>query len=114
MIREYVLAADGRTPVKVPHLATDPHGYAAAMIDKHERYDWNVAKTTVGDVQVSTVFLFRDERNQAMDPGDPECWETLVRGGTLDQECERYTSRDAAERGHAAMVQRVRDAEVSK
>ena len=69
---------------------------------------WIVAKTRpFRDVEVSTVFL---EANHRFDDGPPLVFETLVLGGPLADECERYSTWDEAEVGHAAMVARVRDA----
>jgi hypothetical protein len=56
------------------------------------------------DVLVSTVFLGLDH---AFTAGPPVLWETLVMGGPLDGEMCRYTSREAAIAGHAAMCRRV-------
>lgn len=68
-----------------------------------------VAKTTIGDVEVSTVFLTIDHNWLG---GAPLLFETMVFGGTLDQEQERYSTWEAAERGHAAIVARVMAAKV--
>jgi hypothetical protein len=57
------------------------------------------------DVMVSTVFLGLDHSFQT--DAMPVLWETLVMGGPLDGEMMRYTSRDAALAGHAAMCRRV-------
>lgn len=63
-----------------------------------------VAKTEVGDAEVSTVFLGLDHQ---FGDGPPLIFETLVFGGSLDQEMDRYTTWEQAEAGHAAMVNRV-------
>ena len=69
-----------------------------------------VEKTRLGVVEVSTVFL-------GLDHGvgnDPPLWfETMVFGGTLDQEMDRYTTWHEARCGHAAMVARVEVAELN-
>jgi hypothetical protein len=57
------------------------------------------------DVLVSTVFLALDHSFGA--DGPPVLWETLVFGGPLDGEMQRYTSRAAALQGHQAMCRRV-------
>ena len=67
-----------------------------------------VAKTNVGEVEVSTVFLAID--HALMLSGPPVLWETMVFGGDLDGEQERYTSREDALAGHEAMVARVKQA----
>jgi hypothetical protein len=59
------------------------------------------------DAEVSTVFLSFDQR---YGDGPPVLWETLVFGGRLDGEMERYTSRADALRGHEEMVRRCRAA----
>lgn len=60
------------------------------------------------DVLVSTVFLGLDHRFSGK--GDPLLWETLVFGGALDGEQQRYSSRAAADRGHDAIVDKVKTA----
>lgn len=64
-----------------------------------------VAKTRVGDINVSTVFLGVDH-NFRYD-GRPILWETMVFSGPMNEECERYTSFEEAEWGHEQMVKRV-------
>jgi hypothetical protein len=56
-------------------------------------------------VRVSTVFLGLDHSFGIGDP--PILWETLVFGGPLDGEMQRYSSHEAALIGHQAMCQRV-------
>lgn len=63
-----------------------------------------VAKTTVGDARVSTVFLGLDHR---FDAGPPLLFETLVFDGPLDGEMDRYSTWAEAQCGHDAMVARV-------
>jgi hypothetical protein len=60
-----------------------------------------------GGVTVSTVFLALDH---AFGYGQPVLYETMVFGGALDEEQDRYHTRDEAEAGHAAMCARVREA----
>ena len=67
-----------------------------------------VAKTDIGDVRVSTVFLGTDYR---FGEGPPLLFETMVFGGMLDQDMERYTTWEEAEQGHAEMVARVKENE---
>lgn len=59
---------------------------------------------TVGDARVSTVFLGLDH---GWGEGPPVLYETMVFGGPLDGECERYCTRAEAVAGHALMVARV-------
>jgi len=94
----YVL--EGRTAVPLPD---DMIGWA-----KDGRPTWaRVAADEVGDVRVSTVFLGLDH---ALDGGPPHIFETMVFGGTLDGEQERYSTWEQAEAGHARWVKRVTDA----
>lgn len=51
-------------------------------------------------VKISTVFLVLDH---GLGQGIPVLWETMVFGGALDGEQDRYTSRKAALAGHEAM-----------
>lgn len=63
-----------------------------------------LARTERDDVAVSTVFLGLDH---SFGGASPVLWETMVFGGAYDGEQERYTSKDAAHRGHAAMCAKV-------
>jgi hypothetical protein len=58
------------------------------------------------DVLISTVFLGLDHQ---WGEGPPVLWESLVFGGPLDQQMQRYTSREAALAGHQALCVRVRE-----
>lgn len=60
-----------------------------------------VAKTVIGAVTVSTVFLGLDH---GYGNGPPVLWESMVFGGPRDGDERRYTSRAHAEAGHAEMV----------
>lgn len=59
------------------------------------------------DVWISTVFLSLDHQ---YGDGPPILWETMVFGGPLDGEQNRYTSRAAALAGHQRMCKAVTDA----
>lgn len=102
MVETYVLDDDGN-PVAEP----DPLVICKARRDASMRV---VAKTTVGESAVSTVFLFIDHNPFPDKP--PELFETLVFGGKLADEMDRYATRAQALEGHAAMVDRVTAAEV--
>lgn len=56
------------------------------------------------EAEVSTVFLGLDHGFG----GTPLLFETMVFGGKLDGEQERYSTWDEAEASHKAMVERVR------
>lgn len=68
-----------------------------------------VALTKIGEAKVSTVFLAID--HNFMGIGAPVLWETMVFGGPLSDEMERYTSLEDAMIGHERMVARVRRAQ---
>ena len=70
------------------------------------RGDRTVAKETINNVDISTVFL-----------GINHGWgdkillfETMIFGGEFDQETNRYGTWDEAEIGHKAMVEKVKQA----
>ena len=67
--------------------------------------DRNVARDFIGATRISTVFLGLDHNYE--DDGEPLIFETMVFGGPLDGEMVRYSTWEAAEKGHAAMVARV-------
>jgi hypothetical protein len=56
------------------------------------------------EIFISTVFLALDHN---WGEGPPILWETLVFGGLLDGEMQRYATRAAALAGHRAMCLRV-------
>jgi len=66
-----------------------------------ENADRVVAKTVVGEAEVSTVFLGIDHN---YGDGPPVLWETMIFGGPHDQMQRRYTSRQDAVHGHNAAV----------
>lgn len=99
------------------HYIQDAAGNPVRCDDLDEYAEWwatadrTVAKSKVEDdgspegaIEISTVFLGNDH---AFVPGPPVLWETLVFGGPLDQETERYTSKADAVAGHQAMCERV-------
>lgn len=63
-----------------------------------------VARTNIAGCEVSTVFLGSDH---SFGEGPPLWFETLVFGGPYDGDMDRYTTWEEAERGHAAMIERV-------
>lgn len=89
----YRLDAD-RKPVPLPE----------GQIFNRRDGEWIVAKTEIGAVKVSTVFLGLDH---AYGDEPPVLFETLVFGGAHDQEQVRYSTWAAAEAGHATWVRRV-------
>lgn len=95
-LSERIYILDGHTPVPASDLLT-----WSAWFEKAERH---VAKTNIGDVFVSTVFLGLDHN---WDQGPSILFETMVFQGPLDGEQERYVTWEEAEAGHAAMVNKV-------
>jgi hypothetical protein len=85
-------------------------GHKAVPVDlmtwlrSFENNNRRVAKTIIENVEVSTVFLGLDHN---WGDGPPLLFETMVFGGLLDQEQERYTTWEEAEKGHASVVGRV-------
>ena len=63
-------------------------------------------KTDVGDAKVSTVFLGLDHSHTGP---PPILFETLIFGGQHDGLMWRYCTRKSAEKGHAKVVQWLRD-----
>jgi len=100
MIDKYILAEDGKTPIA----STYEEWLRWIAVNEHKR---RVARDSVGDAEVSTVFL---TLNMAFDDGDPVLWETMIFGGKHDQHQERYTSYDAAVAGHARALAMIKDA----
>ena len=63
-----------------------------------------VAQEHIGDVRISTVFLGMDHSGGQ---GEPLLFETMVFGGTHDGSQRRYSTRDAAIKGHAQALRLV-------
>jgi hypothetical protein len=68
--------------------------------------DRHVADETIEGIRISTVFL---GLNHSFGCGPPLLFETMVFGGILDNEMDRYTTWEQAEEGHKQMVQKVKD-----
>jgi hypothetical protein len=102
----------------VDHWILDRHGEPQRTDDFmgwarwYETAERTVQVTRMGDpegeVVVSTVFLGVDHNSE--NGPEPVLWESLVRGGPLDNELRRYTSREAAVQGHDELVADVIDA----
>ncbi len=92
---EYIL--DGHKPV----IENDLMKWGAWF----ETADRRVVKTTLSkDVEVSTVFLGLDH---SFGKGPPILFETMVFGGKFDQEMDRYSTWEEAEKGHKQMVEKI-------
>ncbi len=94
MADHYKLVGKEAVPCELMEWATSFNG------DRH------VAITKIDAVTISTVFL---GLNHAYGNGDPLLFETMVFGGPLDQEMNRYTTWEQAELGHAKMVKAVEE-----
>lgn len=70
-----------------------------------ESFDRCIARDEIHDAVVSTVFLGLDHR---FGDGPPLIFETLVFGGHLDGQMDRYSTWDEAATGHLAMLAHVR------
>ena len=79
----------------------------AKGLEKKGGGPWRVGLTKVGDAEVSTVFLGLDHNHGPAGP--PILFETLVFGGPLSDEMERYATWTEAEAGHAKMVKAVEE-----
>lgn len=99
----YILNAAGE-PVCFDHdvIAWGVWFQSADRLVAKARDEGNTNKATA--IEVSTVFL---GLNHQFFDGPPVLWETLVIGGLLDGQMQRYTSRAAALRGHQEMCERV-------
>lgn len=90
----YIL--DGKEPVEVSDIMT--------WATQFETAGRIVKKTTLGEVEVSTVFLGLDHQ---WGDGPPLLFETMVFGGEHDQEQWRYSTWDEAVAGHDAVVAKI-------
>ena len=93
MTDAYIL--DGRNPIPCTDLMTRARWF--------ETSDRHVAKTDIGDVRVSTVFLGFD---RSFGQGPPLLFETMIFGGPFDQDKyqERRSTWEEAEAQHAEAV----------
>ena len=94
MTKFYIL--DGHEAVPVANL--DEWAKRADLTHRH------VGDTMIGAVRVSTVFLGINHNHFG---GPPLLFETMVFGGPLNDEQQRYSTWAEAEAGHAAMVARL-------
>lgn len=85
-----------------PVLEPDLYRWGAWMETSEKRVDCS----QLGEVEISTVFLGLDHNMGGS--GSPILYETMVFGGSLDGEQERYETRVEAVKGHALMLERVR------
>jgi hypothetical protein len=91
-MNHYILDADGQ-----PQLEPDLLRWAAWSEGAPRR----VARSTVGEAKVSTVFLGVDH---AFGSGPPILFQTVIFNGPHDEAQWRYHTRAEAEAGHQAVV----------
>jgi hypothetical protein len=97
---KYILS--GRTPV----LCEDISQWGTWM----ENAERHVAKTEIGDVQISTVFLGLDH---SFGSGPPILFETMIFGGVHHEYLKRYSTWEDAEEGHKRAVEFVKGQEAN-
>jgi len=102
---KYILDANGE-PLAVEDVHVWGTWFEQARKDRRLVIAQDKDESGATTVMVSTVFLALDH---SFGHGPPVLWETLVLGGVLDGEMDRYCSRDDALRGHQAMCARVRE-----
>jgi hypothetical protein len=77
------------------------------QITYYSQPDRAIARTYIGEVKVSTVFLFIDH-GWPRSGTEPTVFETMIFGGKYDEKTWRYTSLEAAMQGHERAVGIVR------
>lgn len=92
----YVL--DGHTAVP-----SDRHGWMKWLETRKGEDGWRVGRYVSDGIEVSTVFL---GLNHNWGSGAPHIFETMVFGGPLDGEQDRYSTWEEAEAGHASIVRK--------
>ena len=98
MADRYILD-ENHVPVECPDLMEWAKWFEAG--------DRKVAKDMIGDSEVSTVFLGLDHQ---WGDGPPMIFETMVFGGPLGQDQDRYSTWDDAIKGHKNMIEKVNKA----
>ena len=71
-----------------------------------ETADRHVAKTMVGDIRISTVFLGLDHNFRE---GELSLFETMIFGGEHNESMWRYSTWEQAEAGHEKAVALVKE-----
>ena len=67
-----------------------------------------IRRTKIKDVKISTVFLGIDHSTDYCKNAKPLLFETMVFGGDLDLEMERYETKKEAIIGHKKIVEKVK------
>lgn len=100
----YIL--DGHTPIEEPDILKWAKWFETA--DRHVKYDTADVKLDgkkIGQIKISTVFIGIDH---SWGDGPPLLFETMVFGGELDQEQDRCSTWEAAEKMHELMCEKVK------
>ena len=104
MSDKYVL--DGKTPVAEPDLMKWANWMETCnRVVRKDTATVKLAGEPIGEVRVSTVFLGLDH---SFGNGPPMLFETMVFGVALDQEQDRCSTWEAAEKMHELMCERVK------
>ena len=96
MMEKYIL--QGKEPILEPDLMKWGEWFENVK-------NRTVKKTEIDDIQISTIFLGIDH---SFSGHIPILFETMVFGGTLDQEMDRYSTWEKAEQGHEKMIEKVK------
>jgi hypothetical protein len=99
-IDRFILGVDRKTPIPCPDLKEWAEWFERASQDGSRVLD----KTDTENGTVSTVFLGVDHN---FGSGPELLWETLVFGGSMDGETNRYPTWEEAQEGHSRMVNKV-------
>lgn len=100
----YIL--DGHTPVEEPDLMKWAQWFEkASRVVKKDTADISCDGKKLGQINISTVFLGIDH---SFDDREPLLFETMVFGGELDQEMDRCSTWEAAEKMHELMCEKVK------
>jgi len=67
-----------------------------------------VEQSAIEGCRVVTIFLSLDHSYGCANRDVPILYETMVVGGKLDQETQRYSTRDEAKEGHREMCNRIK------
>lgn len=97
----YIMNEDGTVHVESDSL-TWGHWFETA--NRHIAETKLTGRTAGEEIRISTVFLGIDHQ---FGDGPPLLFETMVFGGELDEEQDRYATREEAVTGHLAMCERV-------
>ena len=104
MIEGYIREADG---------TIRPEPDLLVWAEWYETGDRIIAQTETRDAHISTVFLGLDHSFGLFPDEPPVLWETMIFGGVMDGEFQRYQSEEEARKWHQVWVDVVREMEVA-